>query len=442
MPLCDNMARGTNLDKLLAWHTTGRTAILQKLQNEMASREEAVWAAYNRTALVDDPEQVAATEAARHEIRAVLTQRRGVRPCRQRLPWYYYHNSNFGDELNRDLGVALLGDQSGFGMHSRIVMHTADPEAGGGTLWVTKNAKRSNKIIGIGSILGDVMPGDVVVGAGMKPTNDQLRATDHSPTPKLPESALAALRSKTTMIRAVRGTHTCRALESELGVRGKQLCGPRRQCGPHLRQTCGSPTVLGDPALVSSLLLPGFDRLPPWRPPSRVGLPPSLCVVPHMADTALRTTALHAAFAAPCEGRREAWRGRLAAAGSSPVEGATTIRVLLANQRTPYQMARAMLTCDLVRPHPCTVDLFEESANCLRASLHTVHMHAVMLHTTSTNHAHHARILVLLIDHASNISLITRSRLSRWLLILTGRWRPRRCMVSSSLMRCASRQYL
>ena len=55
-------------------------------------------------------------DKARADLASLLTQtrRRHADPCVMSMPWFYVNNKNFGDELNVDLGAALLGDQTPF----------------------------------------------------------------------------------------------------------------------------------------------------------------------------------------------------------------------------------------------------------------------------------------------------------------------------------------
>ena len=55
-------------------------------------------------------------DKARADLASLLTQtrHRHADPCVMSMPWFYVNNKNFGDELNVDLGAALLGDQTPF----------------------------------------------------------------------------------------------------------------------------------------------------------------------------------------------------------------------------------------------------------------------------------------------------------------------------------------
>lgn len=149
---------------------------------------------------------------------------------------------NFGDELNVDLAKTML-DLQDVRLSDTSQLKVATP-----------------KVLAIGSILGFVRNGDVVVGAGAKH-----RARDN----QLHMDSLAkeSLRSGTVKVLAVRGPHTCEVLEQ------------------HMDLDC--PRNFGDPALIAGLLLPQFAELARNRQRNAT----ALCVVPHAKDSSIRAEA-------------------------------------------------------------------------------------------------------------------------------------------------------
>lgn len=257
------------------------------------------------------------------------------------MPWYYFHNGNFGDELNVDLGIALLGDQSAQN-EGRHLTRTTDASLNHSWLWTTTQKDSVlRKVLAIGSVLGDAKKKDVLLGVGAKPEQSRLLAIGKSGTngsmrtlpataasngaddlesvvgPELPEGMLAGLRNKKTTIRALRGLLTCGLLQRHGVVPGR----PGSKC----------PTALGDPALIAPFVIPSW-RAFRWMPARHVSGQPMLCVVPHMDDGRLRFLAHVEAYHAPC---------------SLAPRNRTNIRVL-SPLMPPFMFATALQTCDLV----------------------------------------------------------------------------------------------
>ena len=230
------------------------------------------------------------------------------------------HNGNFGDELNVDIGVVLLGDQM---PHTKLLLVrrgrgdrrtiTSEPKPLGfeTRLWTTVSANMSGKILAIGSTLNDVKLGDVVMGIGAKAFRQQIGYSDHAVVLPVAEEAM---RHNSTILAALRGPRTCHTLA-------------RKQ----LPVACGSMPY-GDPALVGGLLLPWWKRFH-WMPAKRVGMTPLLCLVPQMSDVGGRHLGFIEAYRSPC--RRAS---------------STLIRLVnpISSKMRPNAFAKALLTCDLV----------------------------------------------------------------------------------------------
>ena len=279
----------------------------------LRSSDRPVWAVMERT---ERQELI----AAQQEVAALVTSRRNG-TCSQALPWFFVHNFNFGDELNLDVGRALLGDQGGAlrrllpiqKSQGDLLSRTSEPRQRGSEtrLWTTVNAKRRQKILGIGSTLGDVRPGDIVMGVGAKTFRRQAGQADAA---SLPDEAIEALKAPGTHLAALRGPQTCAHL------RGR---GVPVDC---------QALALGDPALIAHMLLPWWRDFR-WMPGRRVELTPTLCFVPQMTDVSGRHQGFIEAYRSPCRRSQN-----------------TIIRVVnpSSSRSSPTQFARALQTCDLV----------------------------------------------------------------------------------------------
>ena len=198
------------------------------------------------TATHDDTLQAAQQQAREYLERARTAALGGDGRCRQRLPFFIERVvvHNFGDELNVDLGAAMLG----------MATHELDVV----TVRELKTKERLGKVLAIGSVFGRIETGDVIVGAGVKHRARDNLLLIHS-------DVIDALKSKQATMHAVRGPRSCKALQSK-GL------------------TC--PACYGDPALVLGMLSPvwgGFALR--WRSNS------TLCVLPHSKDTKIREAA-------------------------------------------------------------------------------------------------------------------------------------------------------
>lgn len=207
--------------------------------------------------------------AAQSELASLLkaTRSRRAEPCAQLMPWFYVSNKNFGDELNVDIGVVMLGDQSAYrklfpmrrmkGDHMTI---TAEPRPLGyeTRLWTTVDANVSHKILAIGSTIGDVRTGDIVMGVGAKAFRQQIGFAAHA---SLLPAAVEALKDANTTIAAVRGPQTCRTLHrygiTKVGCADNGGQAAVRAAAAAAKSSAALPPLpYGDPALVAHLLLP------------------------------------------------------------------------------------------------------------------------------------------------------------------------------------------
>ena len=199
---------------------------------------------------------------ARAEVADALHVARGPRRCKlQRLDWFLSRHPphapvfNFGDELNVDLAVALLGLQE----HEELRWSQQERAAPTG-------ARR--RVLAIGSVLGFAMPGDVVIGAGFKVSIASMLA-------KRPDQVLVttprAFAANASRLLAVRGAHTCAHLRA--------LHVPR------------CPLLLGDPGLAVPLIAPSFASLGVAPRARTWAAPRTLCVMPHERDAAIRAQA-------------------------------------------------------------------------------------------------------------------------------------------------------
>lgn len=323
LPLCGRKGASWNL----SWDKRQALQRAIEAEGELLARE--IEEAHARALRSEDRPAWTDTEnaerkelaAAQSEIAALVAARRNG-TCVQALPWFFVHNSNFGDELNMDVGRALLGDQCG-GRTRRLLLiqksqgdlcwNTSKPRLRGSEsgLWMTVNAKRRQKILGIGSTLGDVRPGDIVMGVGAKTFR---RHAGQSDAPSLSDEAIEALKEPGTHLAALRGPQTCAYL------RGR---GVAVDC---------AALAYGDPALIAHILLPWWRHFR-WMPARPVGLTPTLCFVPQMSDVSGRHQGFIEAYRSPCRRSQN-----------------TTIRLVnpSGSRASPTQFARALQTCDLV----------------------------------------------------------------------------------------------
>jgi hypothetical protein len=333
-------------------------------------------------------------ETAQAAVRDALRRARGERCAQQRMPLYVSRvrkNYNFGDEMNIDVGAALLnmtprcvaanqslrwGRRAGSEPNCAILDNRA--------LWYTTNSSTAPKWLMIGSILKIAAAGDLVTGSGIK-----------GPLP-IAAPILRRLRSGGVRFAAVRGPRTCAVL---------------RGSDSWLPQSC---PISSDPALLVHVLPTSF--MPLRRSPASRGHhgssnsksarrpsnaqraggdgggrrsrghsggaspPPLLCVVPHIFEPEVTSHALRESTRA-AEGLRE-WFGCLSPAMRAAMNTsswadvyphwqhtdpqhalqqharcrppATTlrpppqIRVISPRARLPLDVARKMLACDLV----------------------------------------------------------------------------------------------
>ena len=260
------------------------------MDREMSATGCAVEKAYKQaekrgaTTLQEEVEM----KVVRQELQGLVALRRGHRACNQSFPFYFMHNHNFGDELNFDLGLALLGSQ----LRSEVANKTEllERNHGNGSLWITHDKQRRGKIIALGSTIADARVGDVIVGAGAKPfrsarspecRNGQRGATC-AENVTLDMSSIEALKHSSTVIRSVRGPLTCQALNTK-------HVGVIKRC----------PSVYGDPGLFAPMLVPAWNNLR-WMPARHVQRLPILCVVPHQEDNWLTLAARHMAYYTFC----------------------------------------------------------------------------------------------------------------------------------------------
>jgi len=202
-------------------------------------------------------------DQARAEVSALLDAR-GASACRGRanLPWFVARRAikraagNFGDELNVELGAALL---------RKPRPCSRDDARRAVAFSQTSDASARGKVLAIGSVLQQAEPGDVIHGAGLKPLRN---GSGYSGQP-----AFDAIGSGAVHFSAVRGPRSCDVLEQRLGVAAGRC--PRER--------------LGDPGLAAPLLLPSWSSL---RPAARRGdaggraptMPRTLCLVRHGED--------------------------------------------------------------------------------------------------------------------------------------------------------------
>lgn len=198
------------------------------------------------------PRMAPTADATATAQRVVASALRSVRaencpPGTSTMPWFVSRSGktglrfNFGDELNLDLGAAIL---------SRHVPRTPrsssrSPEK----LVTTTMCNQTGKFLAIGSVIGCAEDGDVVYGAGAKPHGKN--------------ASFKWVRPTTARILAVRGPKTCDAL----AARGMRSC----------------PRQFGDPGLLTGLLVRSWMPLR-WQPSSE-SEPAVLCVAPHFDDT-------------------------------------------------------------------------------------------------------------------------------------------------------------
>lgn len=179
----------------------------------------------------------------RKEIQAELLKFRGPQPCQLNRPWFHIRlngsawkgGRNFGDDLNIDLASALVGGAS----RSDIPVST--------------NRYQSGKIVAIGSVLTQVMPGDIVLGTGLAFASKDA----------VPSSPLWSQQLPNATIISVRGPDTRAAI---------------------LKQGGSCPEVYGDLGVTASLLI--WPDLTPADTPSH-----AVCVIPHATDATLKKEA-------------------------------------------------------------------------------------------------------------------------------------------------------
>jgi hypothetical protein len=216
----------------------------------------------------DEAELVAAQEW----VQSALLRSRG-RSCRQTMQWsaqvpahakqFKFHN-NMGDWLNIDFGSALLG-KTGRWTNQRQLLGDALPGLNVAPSLSDYRAKNNPLVLGIGSVIKKVAPGDVIAGAGLK--RAAASSSDCTCACYMECGAAQALADQRTTITSLRGPKT----REVLGSRG-----------------IAAPSTYGDPAVFSTLLVPEFLML--RRKPE--GAKKVLCVVPHAFDRLLISQAL------------------------------------------------------------------------------------------------------------------------------------------------------
>ena len=213
------------------------------------------------TATVRNPPD--AISLAQAHIASILRDSRGTRcaPGASIMPWFVYRagikrsRRNFGDELNYDLGAALVDRLPRCSVAST---HLRRPPCAHRVLNVTNDAEHRGKVLALGSVVEFARTGDVVYGAGVKPHGS--------------DSSFSWLS---------RGANNLSAVKM-LGVRGPRTCDVLHRL--HVMQTtCPSAdSFTGDPGLFVGLLAPSWAPLR-WNasPPDAPGV---LCVAPHVDD--------------------------------------------------------------------------------------------------------------------------------------------------------------
>ena len=315
-------------------------------------------------ALPDRPLPVAKKDSDEHDeeddelrdAQATVAQRLraargGLATCTQTIPVFVARGDvdppriyNVGDEINIDVGAALLG-----------VRARAEPSGGAPTSQVqvlvrhTPNASVRPKLLLIGSVATVAQPGDVLAGAGLKPGSERLlRRLQH-----------LVRGERSVRMALVRGPKTCDGVGG-VGVGGGSVGGGGG--GGGVGGGGGSAVacaVSGDPAIMSHLLLPDWHplrRAPTrWRTPqhsSTIVRPRAyqtrlLCVVPHYLEAHISR------HVASLREQHEAAARALNCVHGSPTNARgcrrlVTIRLVSVQQRTPSLFARELLDCDLV----------------------------------------------------------------------------------------------
>ena len=159
-------------------------------------------------------------------------------PCYLNRPWFHIKwgktGLNFGDDLNLDLAAALL----------QIPREK---------VFSTTNRYLQNKIMGIGSVATQTMPGDIVLGTGLSFASKDAQ----------PASPLWSVQLPNATILSVRGPDTRNAI---------------------LARGIHCPEIYGDLGVTASLLI--WPDLNPSENPSK-----KVCIVPHGTDTTLKKAA-------------------------------------------------------------------------------------------------------------------------------------------------------
>ena len=284
--MCDAMGKGGALAH------RGPRAQQAVTQSAVVSGEAA--SSEQETAEVAEAAEEAELQAAQAAVMRLLSTSRGT-SCRQSMPIFisrFGNVLNLGDEMSAEIGAALLGVHvPPASPHGRAV--ATQPE-----VHLTTSAATHPKLLLVGSVLANARSGDVVAGAGFKPSAGNFQR-------------LSLLRNGSVRVVLVRGPRTCGALHGLWEVQGNQtnstpLGSPddRQQLsgkatlGPGTwPRSMACPMAVCDPAVLAHLLLPDWHGLRRAGPPPPDDATPSmdaidgeprprplLCVVPHVND--------------------------------------------------------------------------------------------------------------------------------------------------------------
>ena len=355
-----------------------------------------------------------ALDAAQAEIAALVRERRGP-SCSQSLPFFVYRprckacrehshaGANYGDEINLDLGAAMLGvaPRCKFCYHKQPACNESAPPHGSVAiagcrshglrlLNVTTNASSSPKVLAVGSTLYTARAGDVVIGAGAKELQKGWALAHENASCADARLKRVCERHRAAGTCASAGAwgckRTCRrcsvtpaasaADEAWLppvdwsrvridGVRGPRTCAALRRAN-----ATGGCRSVADPALGSHLLLPSWAEL--RRRDRAADAPAELCVVPHFADRAVLEMHTATLQAARAERLREC-RAQPDAAACRSISQVRFVYHTFPSSRQPLAVARALLACDLVLSSALHGIIFADALRVPSVWLHSPH---------------------------------------------------------------------